>query len=619
MALPKRKQMKKRKYEFLIRKTPGKLRRKMNILFALVILMFLYFVARVAHISAANGEEYTRIVMQQQGYESRTIPFKRGDITDRNGTKIATSEKVYHVILDVFALRSDERLQAGTKQALSDCFAIDPDAVDRLMAEEPDSRYEILKKNVPYEEASRFTAMQEDKTNHPDIGGVWLEEHYKRVYPYGTMASDVIGFSNDANQGVIGIESYYNTLLNGTDGREYGYFADASSVERTVRMPKNGDQVVSTIDVGLQNIVEKHIKAFNDAHKGEAREGEEGSKNTAVIIMNPNTGEILAEASYPNFNLNTPYDLSAYYPKETWNALSSEDRTEKLTGIWRNFCVSDSYEPGSVMKPFTVAAGLETGRLTGNETYYCGGSLHVGDWDIACHLRSGHGTQTVEQAIANSCNVALMEMGAAIGGDLFTKYQKIFGFGEFTGIDLPAEADTTQLLFTKDSISETDLAANSFGQGFNVTMTQMAAGFCSLINGGYLYEPHIVSRILDESGSVVESKNPVVLKKTVSADTSRQIRGYMEKVMTEGTGKTAAVDGYSIGAKTGTAEKLPRDNGKHLLSFAGFAPLDHPEVMIYVVIDEPNVPKQDVSAYVLDLSKDIMAEAFPYLNVTKAR
>lgn len=609
--------MKKRKYDFLVRKTPGKLRRKMNILFVLVILMFVYFVARVSRINLVKGEEYTRIVMQQQGYESRTIPYKRGDITDRNGTKIATSEKVYSVILDVFALRTDERFLGPTKKALEECFSISPENVDEIIKENPDSRYEVMKKEVSYDEASKFMAIQDDKEANPDVGGVWLEEHYKRVYPYGTMASDVIGFSNDSNQGVIGIESQYNNVLNGTDGREYGFFADASSVEKSIRMPKNGDQIVSTIDVGLQNIVEKKIKEFNDAHKGEVREGEEGSKNTAVMIMDPNTGEILAEASYPNFDLNAPYDLSAYYPQEKWDSFTQEEKTEKLTGLWRNFCVSDTYEPGSVMKPFTVAAGLETGKLTGNETYYCGGYLHVGDDDIYCHLRTGHGTQTVQQAIANSCNVALMEMGAAIGPDIFTKYQHIFGFGEFTGIDLPSEADTSQLLYTKDTMGVTDLATNSFGQGFNVTMTQMASAFCSLINGGYYYEPHIVGQILDESGNVVENKNPVVVKKTVSAETSKQLRSYMETVMTEGTGKSAAVEGYSIGAKTGTAEKLPRNNGKHLLSFAGFAPLDNPEVMIYVIVDEPNVANQAVSSYVLDLSKSIMEEAFPYLNIPK--
>lgn len=609
--------MKKRKYDFLVRKTPGKLRRKLDVLFVLVILMFVYFVCRVSRIGLVHGESYTRIIMEQQGTNSRILPYKRGDITDRGGTKLATSEKVYNIIVDVFALRTDEKFLEPTKKALEECFAIKPENIDALIAESPDSRYEVIKKNVPYSEASRFMEIEEDE-NYPDVGGVWLEQHYKRVYPYGMTACDVIGFSNEANQGVAGIESYYNRQLNGTDGREYNYFAEASSAQRTIHMPTNGNQIVTTIDIGLQSIVEKHIKAFNDEHKGESRKDEEGSKNTAVMIMNPNTGEILAEASYPSFDLNNPYDMSAYISKEKWDAMTQEQKTEQLTGLWKNFCVSDTYEPGSVMKPFTVAAGLETGKLKGDEVYECGGYLHVGDHDIPCHLVTGHGTETIEQAIANSCNVALMEMGAAIGPELFTKYQRIFGFGEFTGVDMPGEADTSALMYTKDTMGVTDLATNSFGQGFNVTMTQMAAAFCSLINGGYYYEPHIVSSVLDESGSVVENKNPTVLKKTISSETSKQLRTYMQAVMTEGTGSPAAVEGYSIGAKTGTAEKLPRNNGKHLLSYAGFAPVDDPEVMIYVVIDEPNVDNQAVSAYVLALSKAIMEEAFPYLNITRS-
>lgn len=355
------------------------------------------------------------------------------------------------------------------------------------------------------------------------------------------------------------------TSLTGTDGREYGYFDSDSSVERTVKAAKNGNTVVSTIDVTLQSIVEKCILEFNEAHAGEAREGEPGSRNTAVIIMNPNTGEILAEASYPNFDLNDPRDLSILYTEEEWDAMSEDEQLDAMSELWRNFCVSDAFEPGSTMKPFTVAAGLETGTLTGDETYYCGGSLEVGGVNIGCHLRSGHGTETVQDAVANSCNVALMNMAEAIGVENFTKYQHIFGFGEYTGIDLPAEADTSALLFTADTMTPIDLATNSFGQSFNVTMTQMASAFCSLINGGYYYEPHVVKQIQDEDGSVIETKDPVLLRKTVSSETSEQIKTYLKAVMDYGTGQRAQVEGYDIGSQDGDCGKAAR--GKEIIFF----------------------------------------------------
>ena len=248
--------------------------------------------------------------------------------------------------------------------------------------------------------------------------GIWLEEDYIRTYTYSTLASDVIGFTVDGNVGSNGIEASYNSILNGTDGREYGYLDDSSSFERTVKEADNGSTVVSTIDLQVQNIVEKHILEFNDAHKNETTPGE-GSKNTAVIVMNPQNGEILAEASYPNYDLNNPRDISKYYSEEELAAMSDDEKIEKLNELWNNFCISDTYEPGSTFKPFTIAAGLETGILTGDENYVCGGVLHVGDHDIHCSNRDGHGPQTLKQSLENSCNVALMEIGQSIGTEEF--------------------------------------------------------------------------------------------------------------------------------------------------------------------------------------------------------
>ena len=625
---------KKSRFEFLTKKFPLRMQRKLVMLFMAVILAFVVLIGRITYINVTKGSGYTRTVLDQQNYDSRVIAFKRGDIVDRNGTKIATSERVYNVILDVNMMTDKDEYIEPTKEVLKECFGIEGSVVDELVEEDPDSRYKILARGIDYNTAQKFKEIDEDDENYPNVMGIWLEDDYTRTYPYGSMASDVIGFTYAGNLGAIGIENAYNDVLNGTDGREYGYFDSESSVERTVKPAKNGNTVVSTIDVTLQNIVEKAILEFNQERAGD---GELGSKNTAVIIMNPNTGEILAEASYPNFDLNEPRNWSQIYSAEAWEAKMqevagiysqqgkeqewnemSDDEKEAATlnDLWRNFCVSDAYEPGSVAKPFTVAAGLETGTLTGDETYYCGGSKNVMGWDIGCHYRAGHGTETIQDAIANSCNVALMDMASVIGVDNFTRYQHIFGFGEYTGIDLPGEAYTAGLLYTADSMTDVDLASNSFGQNFNVTMTQMASAFASLINGGYYYEPHVVKQIQDENGNVIETKDPVLLRKTVSSETSKMLKTYLKATMDYGTGQRAQVEGYDIGAKTGTAEKLPRGNNKYLLSYIGYAPQENPEVLIYVVIDEARNDSAGDSSLILGLSKKIMEEAFPYLGIT---
>lgn len=610
------KSKKNNRFGFLSKKFPKRMQRKLVFLFMVIILAFVVLIIKITYINASKGSKYTKIVLDQREYDSRTIPYKRGDIVDRNGTKIAVSERVYNVILDVYVMCSKEEYIEPTIEVLEECFDIKEEEVRSVMAELPNSRYVIMKTDVDYETAQKFNQIDEDDDEYPNVKGIWLEDDYLRSYPYGTLASDVIGFTASGNVGVLGIESAYNDVLNGTDGREYGYFSDDSTMERTVKASENGNTVVSTIDVTLQSIVERCILEFNEEHQGETREGEPGSKNTAAIVMDPNTGEILAMASYPTFDLNDPRDMSSLYTEDDWKKMTDEEQLEVMNTVWRNFCISDTYEPGSTVKPFTVATGLEDGKLKGNESYYCNGYLHVGDWDIKCHLTSGHGTQSVADAIANSCNVALMEIAQSIGTEDFCRYQHIFGFGEYTGIDLPGEAATSALLYDSENMMATDLATNSFGQNFNVSMIQMITGFSSLINGGYYYEPHIVKQIQDENGTVIETQDPVLLRKTVSKETSELLKTYLKGTMEYGTGKSAEVEGYDIGAKTGTAEKLPRNNGNHLLSFIGYAPQENPEVVVYIVIDEPNVDNQSNSAYVLELAKKIMSQAFPYLEIS---
>lgn len=608
--------MAKRRRNPFRRKFSKTMQRKLVMLFAAIVLAFVFLVGRITYINAASGDKYTKLVLDQQQYGSRTIPFKRGDIVDRNGTKIATSERIYNVILDMKVMLSKEEYIEPTIQVLEDCFGIAEEDVRTLMDKNPTGRYNILKKGVDYATAQKFNKIESDSEKYPNVKGIWLEEDYVRKYPYNTLASDVIGFTVDGNVGSNGIEASYNSILNGTDGREYGYQDESTSFEQTVKEPENGQTVMSTIDLQVQSIVEKHILEFNEEHKNQAREGE-GSLDTAVIVMNPQNGEILAEASYPNYDLNNPRDLTKYYTEEQIEAMSDEEKLDALNSLWNNFCVSDTYEPGSTFKPFVISAGLETGVLNGEESYICGGVLHVGDHDIHCSNRDGHGTQTLKRALENSCNVALMQIGESMGAEEFTRYQELFGFGEMTGIDLPGEASTEGLLYEAENMDAASLATNAFGQNFNVTMTQLVASFCSLVNGGNYYEPHVVKQIQDENGNVTETKDPVLVRKTISKETSDIIKDYMYGVVEEGTGKSAAVEGYAIGGKTGTAEKLPRRNGKYLVSFIGYAPQENPQVVVYVVVNEPNAQGQANSGFATELASKIMGEIFPYLGIEK--
>ena len=614
------KRKKRNEFRHFPKKFPKKMKIKLVGVFTAIVLAFVFLTGRAAALNLTKGDEYQKQVMSQMRRGSQTIPFKRGDILDTNGTALATSERSYNVILDVAGLLEtkttyqNKRINA-TVEALVSAFGLDEPELREILQDQADSRYVILKSNVDYETGRDF---QSQVDQNADIVCVTLEDSYVRTYPYGTLASDVIGFTSSGNVGTIGLEAYYNSELNGTDGKRTGYLSSGSSSESVIQSPTDGNSIVTTIDANLQAIVEKHILALNERLRDNDYEGE-GTKNTAVIIMDPNTGAILAEASYPNFDLNNPRDLSEYYTTEEQEAMTDEERLDTLNALWRNFCVSDTFEPGSTMKPFTMAAGFETGKLTGNETYVCTGSYSYEGVanPVSCIATNGHGTETLKQVLENSCNVGMMQIAEVLGADDFCRYQHLFGFGEYTGIDLPGEGDTSNLLYSADNMQPIDLGTNSFGQNFNVTMTQLAAGFCSLINGGNYYEPYLVKEIRNANGDVVETKTPVLARKTVSQETCDILKDYMYGVVQEGSGTSAQVEGYAIGGKTGTAEKLPRSEGKNLNSFIGYAPQENPEVMIYVIVDEPNLAQQAASYLATGLAADIMEEAFPYLNITK--
>ena len=578
------------------------------------------------YIEHTSGKKYEKKVLSQQKYDSTVIPYQRGNITDCKGTILATSVDVYNVILDCKVLNSDSADIDPTIDALITCFPqLNATDLRNLITDKPKSQYNVLAKKLSYEEIRAFEDMQAAEKEASDkksgdaekkgkINGVWFEKEYQREYPYGSLASAVVGFTTSGNLGMNGVENSYNSVLNGTNGREYGYLNSDSNFEKTVIDAQNGNDVTLTIDANIQKIVEDKIAAFEEEYRDAAREGA-GSKHVGVIVMNPQNAEVLAMANYPNYDSSNPRDLSAYYTQEEIDAMDDDAELDALNQLWSNFCITYTYEPGSTVKPFTVACGLDTGTLDPNRTFICDGYETISGHDIHCVNTNGHGLETVEDALKNSCNDALMQMSYDIGPENFSKYQQIFGFGTKTNIDLPGEARTDSLIYTEDQLSTINLATNSFGQNFNVTMIQVASAFCSIINGGNYYQPHVVKKITDENGNVIQEDNGTLLKKTVSSSTSELLKQYLYATVSDGTGKYAKVPGYSMGGKTGTAQKLPRGQGNYLVSFIGFAPVDNPQLLVYVVVDEPNAEEEFHSTFAQEIAKGIFEETLPYLNI----
>lgn len=589
-------------------------------LFALVMVLY--------NIVKEKGADYNQIVLSHQDYESRTLPYKRGNIVDRNGTYLATSEKVYNLILDPKQMLPDEENPSAqsyvyleaTLNALNECFGYDKDELRTLIKEKKDSYYVIYKKQLSADEKEAFEALQKKKNEEykalPNeegglqrVGGVWFEEEYKRIYPYNEVASNVVGFMvKDGSGGNGGIEQYYNSTLTGNNGREYGYLNDDSNLERVVKAAENGKTIVSTIDINIQKICEKYIDEWQAGI---------GSEVAAVIVMDPNTSEVLAMASNSRYNLNEPYDLSAYYTEAEIGAMDEKTKANAWYKMWRNFCVSDTYEPGSPQKAFTVAGALEEGVVQANAGFECKGVLSIGGHDIHCVNRYGHGPISLTEGLMKSCNVVMMSVARMEGKEKFCEYQKLFGFGSKTGIDLPAEAEG--LVYQVENMGASDLATNAFGQNYNCTMIQMAAAYCSLINGGSYYEPHVVKQILNDQGAVVEKVEPRLVRETVSESTSNYIKNalYLTVSGEGGTAGAAKVEGYEIGGKTGTAEKQPRADKNYLVSFAGFAPAYDPQVFCYVVLDTPRLvgKEQAHSTFASEVFSKIMGEVLPYMNV----
>lgn len=628
--------MKREKRTRTVRQFGVSKKKKLVVFVSLVLLAFVGLIVRLFMLVNANEIEYQKEVFAQQSYDSITIPFRRGDIVDATGTKLATSEKVYNLIIDSKVMQDKEENVEPTLQALAKCFpTIDMAAIRNHLREKPNSSWYVALKKLTYNEISEFKSMQSENNN---IKGVWFEEEYRRYYPGGSLACDVIGFTRADNEGMYGLEEYYNDILNGNNGREYGYLNDDLALERTVKPAEDGYTIHSTIDVNAQDIVERALEKFNDTYANGARKGN-GAENVGCVVMNVKNGDVLAMANYPKYDLNDTRNLQALIGsnlyEQTTNAagyeeihktktiideevLSTLDDTQlyvNLNNLWKNFCISSTYEPGSTIKPFTTAAALEIGAVAPESYYECNGVLEVGGHEIHCHNRLGDGTISLQTAIAQSCNVAMMRIGQIMGKENFCTFQQNFNFGLKTNIDLAGEARTANLMKDVKQVGAADLATYTFGQNFNVTMVQVISGFCSLINGGYYYEPHMVSKITNSAGATVKTIEPRVLKQTISASTSEWIRQFCTAVVTEGTGKSARPAGYLIGGKSGTAQTLPRGNGEYVVSFLGFAPVDDPQIAVYVVVDRANSDMQDKSKYATGILRDIMTELLPYENI----
>ncbi len=568
-----------------------------------VLLLFVAMVLRIYTLNRDHGDVYKKQVFAQQSYTNKVLKYRRGAIKDRNETILAQSVRRFQLVLEPRTILAKEDVHKETVTQLVQYFQANAPEIEQILTDNPKSVFQYVEgyRELTKEQVSGFQKLMKE---NKDVQGVWFEETFQRIYPLDSIASNIVGFTSSENEGTYGIEGTYNEQLNGRTGREYGYFDANMNFQRTVKKASNGNSVVLTIDANVQRVIEKLIKQYNK---------DVGTKNIAVMVMNPNNGEILAMASQNSYDLNNPRDLSSMYTQEEIEGMDETTATQNLMAMWSNFCIAFAYEPGSTFKPFTVAAALDEGQAKDSDYYECPGMMNIAGTDIRCSVRSGHGNISLQKGVMESCNCVMMQISSKLGRDQFSKYNHIFGFGQKTGIDLPGEA--TGQIHAREDLNPVELATSSFGQTQSVTMIQMAAGFSSLVNGGDYYQPHLVKEVQNENGAVVESVTPVVVKKTVSENTSRLLRKYLLATVEEGTAGPAKVKGYSIGGKTGTAQKRPVEEKNYILSFIGCVPAEDPQAVIYVIIDEPNVEEQAHSTYATEFSSKIMKKILPFLGI----
>ena len=600
------------------------MRRKLAFTFILVAAVLFAFVVYLLILMRSNGKEYQQKILAQQGYDTQALAFRRGNITDRNGTVLAYSEEVYNLILDPSVIlytanpQKPEPNRQATVDALAAVFGYSRDEINALLDEKPDAPYVRYARQLSAEDRDRFLQYQTEyntakdknkKKLHQDkVTGVWFETEYKRMYPYDTLACTVLGFSGaESAEGHWGIEEYYNSELSGVNGKVYSYISAEGDYENVTEAAVGGRTVVSTIDYNVQKIVEEEIEKYKSDPKHQY-------KNIGVIVMDPTSGEILGMATDKVYDPNDPMDFSYVVSDEELEAMTDDERAALQNSVWRNFAVNDAYSPGSVSKELTVAMALEENVIETDTTFYCDGSETIQGNTIHCHKLEGHGLLTVTGSLMQSCNDALMNIGTRLDVPTMLKWQRQFGLGSRTGIDLPGEA--TGILFTEENMRLVDLATCSFGQGYASTMIQMAAAYCSILNGGYYYTPHIVRQLLDENGSVVKTAEPELVRTTVSESTCEFLKQAAFETVDHGGGYIAEIPGHTVGGKTGTAQKYPIEEHNYVISFMGFTPASDPKLLVYAVIDEPEHEGTVVSSQpAVELERDIMKRIIPYLGI----
>ena len=644
-------------------------KRKLWLVMGVILALFALVAGRLIYWNVSKGHEFEKKVLTQQRYSSTDLPFERGNIYDSTGKLIATNERLYHLILEPKNILLKDKNgdykknMEATVSALVTYMGLDRDELMTVLEENSESYYLVYDRDLPEDSDGRtydeISAMKEfmdkakDKKAEAEskaekeliaqaelVTGVRFEEEFHRVYPNGKAACHLIGFTVAGNLGQWGIEQQYNDELNGVDGKSYSYLDEELNVETTRIEPIDGNSLVTTINLEIQKALEANRRTF---------EQETGAENVTITAMNPQNGEILGMTSTYDFDLNDPMNEDVLKQKyseadiaifkenqaksDAGEKLERKNASEILTtidafsSIWKNSVISDTYEPGSTFKPFTVAASLEEDLYDGDEYFYCPGYYTVGKTRIGCSHE--HDSISFSNIIAQSCNAALMQIGLKEGYEMFTSYQKLFGFGQKTNVDLPGEPDTSTLVYNPANMKDVDLATNSFGQNFNVTALQLISAFCSVVNGGYYYQPHIVKQIVGADGNVVKNIDKTLMRTTISSEVSERMRGYLKETLLTGTGKTAAIEGYSIGGKTGTAEKyspVEREDGTiayirnktdYLVSFIACTPAENPEVVIYVTIDEPHVDFQANSGLATRLEKSCMEDVVEILGIEK--
>ena len=581
-------------------------RRKLLIVFTAVMLVLAFLAGRLVYLMVFCSEYYGQKAEDLHERE-RDIKAARGKIIDSTGTVLATNRTVCTVSVIHSQIKEPEEII----RVLAKELGMEEDAVRKRV--EKVSSIERVKSNVDKEAG--------DRIRNYGLAGVKVDEDYKRYYPYGTLASRVLGFTGGDNQGIIGLEVIYEDYLKGINGKILT-LTDARGVEfenagERRQEPVDGNNLHISLDYNIQMYCEQAAKKVMEAKSADG---------VSVLIMRPSNGEILAMVNVPEFDLNDPFTLIDTGQQEGESeGTAGEDGQEKaktteqekqdlLNQMWRNPCINDTYEPGSVFKTITTAASFEEGVVSLNDHFFCPGYKMVEDRRIHCHKRTGHGSEDFTQGIMNSCNPVFIELGLRLGVDNMYKYFEQFGLLDRTGIDLPGEAST--IMHKKENVGPVELATVSFGQSFQVTPIQLATTVSSLINGGNRITPHFGVSVKDDQGELVETLQYKVEEGIVSPETSQTLRSVLEKVVSEGSGKRAYIEGFSIGGKTATSQTLPRSANKYISSFLGFAPADDPQVLALLIINNPQgiYYGGTIAAPVV---KEIFSNILPYLGIEK--